>query len=173
MTALYSPVMQIAYVVEDIEKAARHWALTLGVGPFYLLDHIPFKEIFYRDEPSPIDISVAIAYSGEIQIELIQQHNDAPSIYTEFKQKFGYGQQHLGVTTERFQDALDHFAERGIKPRQQGKTLPGMNFAYLETDFHPGGMLELIEADESIMAAFDMIQKSSKNWDGDTVLKNF
>ena len=173
MSPLYSPVMQVAYVVEDIEKAASHWARTLGVGPFYLFSHTPFKEIRYRDEPSPIDMSVAIAYNGDIQIELIQQHNDSPSIFTEFIEKFGYGQQHVGVTTDRFEDTLAHFAQKGIKPRQQGITLPGMNFAYLETDFHPGGMLELIEADTSIMKAFSIIKKAAEDWDGKTILTGF
>ena len=38
----------------------------------------------YRGEPCEITLSLALANSGEMQIELIQQEDDTPSIYTEF-----------------------------------------------------------------------------------------
>ena len=49
--------------------------------------------------PCTVDFSVAIGYWGDTQIELIQQHNDAPSIYREFLQKGYRGMQHMCVVT--------------------------------------------------------------------------
>ena len=32
-------VFQHAWVVDDLEAAVQHWATTMGIGPFFLLDH--------------------------------------------------------------------------------------------------------------------------------------
>ena len=84
MRGLPGPIMQNGFVVRDLEAAVHFWAETFGVGPFFAMRHIPFATCVYRGEPTDADLSVAIAYSGEHQIELVQQHNDAPSIYSEW-----------------------------------------------------------------------------------------
>ena len=38
----------------------------------------------YKGQPSPVDVSLALANAGTLQIELIQQRNDAPSLYLDF-----------------------------------------------------------------------------------------
>jgi hypothetical protein len=49
---------------------------------------------------------------------------------------------------------------------QHGRTAWGARFAYISTDFHPGGMLELIENGKAILGAFKMIKDASTDWDG-------
>ena len=55
----------------------------------------------YKGQPSPVDISLALANSGTLQIELIQQRNDAPSLYLDFLQAGHEGLQHLGYGSSR------------------------------------------------------------------------
>ena len=57
---LFGPVMQLGFVVPDLEAAARHWT-RLGVGPFFLLEHIQFAECRYKGTPTRFDMSVASA----------------------------------------------------------------------------------------------------------------
>src|SRR5882724_8769112 len=99
MAQLFGPIVQNAFVVRNIESAVDHWSRKVGVGPFYLLEHIAFGHVYFRGAPLNIDLSVAIAQWGEIQIELIQQHDASPSIYTEFAARHGEGLQHVGVLT--------------------------------------------------------------------------
>ncbi|MDJ0940607.1 MAG: VOC family protein [Woeseiaceae bacterium] len=159
------PIIQNGFVVRDWREAALHWAETLGVGPFFAIEHVEFAECFFRGEPVDIDMSVAIAYTGGYQIELVQQHNDAPSIYTEFLEHNEPGLQHVGTLVDDLDQAI---AEGGFEGKliQHGTTAAGQRFAYVDSILHNGTMLELIEADGGMRNAFDYMQKAAVGWDG-------
>ncbi len=76
-------VMQLAFVPADIEAATAFWTGTMGVGPFFVLQHVKLDNLHYRGAPADIDFSIRIAYWGDMQIELVEQHNDAASIFRE------------------------------------------------------------------------------------------
>ena len=73
-------IMQLAFVPADFDAALQHW-IGLGAGPFFALDHVRLEDVTYLGKPAEIDFSMVIGYWGDLQIELIRQHNDAPSIY--------------------------------------------------------------------------------------------
>ena len=162
----FGAIVQNGYVVRDLETAAHHWSGKLGVGPFYALEHIPYGRVYFRGQPLVMDMSVAIAQWGEIQIELIQQHDTSASIYTEFAARHGEGLQHIGVMTKSLDEHLARLKPLGIEPVQWGATATGMRFAYLDTDAHPGGMIELIESGPAVEAFFSMIRRAADTWDG-------
>ena len=157
--------MQSGFVVRDWRRAALHWSKHLGVGPFFTLEHIEFDECRYRGEPAEIDMSVAIAYTGKHQIELVEQHNDTPSIYNDFLQHNRPGLQHVGTLVEDVDATLD---ANGLRDRiiQDGRTSAGQRFAYVDTILHNGTMLELIETDEKMLSTFAYMQKAADGWDG-------
>ncbi len=167
--ALFGPVMQLGFLVPDLETAARHWG-ALGAGPFFLLEHVSYAECHYLGEPVTIDMSVAVGQWGEVQVELICQHDDVPSIYTTFDGSRAGGLQHLGVMTESVSEHLARLAPLGIHPVQQGATANGIRFAYVNTDrlpgAHPGGMIELIERGPAIEGFFALVRRASVGWDG-------
>ena len=41
-----------------------------------------------------------------------------------------------------------------------------MRFAYVDSDHHPGGMIELIEATPKARAFFERIRTAARDWDG-------
>ncbi len=165
MSRFFGPILQNGYAVHDWRAAADHWINVMGVGPFFLMDHIEFEWCEFRGEPVDIDMGVVIAYTGNQQIELVQQYNDAPSIYTEFLARNEPGLQHMGVLIDDLQATLDQHDLRK-KIVQQGRTSNGINFAYVDTIFHNGTMLELIEVDASARSAFDYMKSKADNWDG-------
>lgn len=162
---MLGPIMQNGFVVHDWREAATHWAKQLGVGPFFAMEHIAFAECYYRGNPVAIDMSVAIAYTGEQQIELVQQHNDAPSIYTDFLARNEPGLQHVGTLVDDLDRAIEEHGF-GDKLLQHGKTAAGQRFAYVDTVMHNGTMLELIEADAGMRKAFDYMRSAAADWDG-------
>jgi hypothetical protein len=162
----YGPILQNGYVVDDLDAAMDHWIRVVGVGPFHVLEHIAFAETWFRGARSAIDLTVAIACWGEVQIELIVQHNDAASIYREFRDTGGTGLQHVGALTDSLDKALADFAAHGVAPVQWGSTAGGMRFAYVGSDFHPGGMIELIERGPAVDAFFAAVRDSARDWDG-------
>ena len=159
------PIMQNGFVVADWHEAALHWAEHLGVGPFFVVKHIEFAECRYRGEATSIDMSVAIAYAGEFQIELVQQHNDAPSIYRDFLAANAPGLQHVGALTDDLDAALDR---NDLRDRivQDGETAAGQRFAYVDTILHNGTMLEIIETDAAMRRGFDFMRNAAATWDG-------
>jgi hypothetical protein len=167
----FGPIVQNAFVVRDIEAAVAHWSGKIGVGPFYLLEHIAFGAAYFRGAPLTLDMSVAIAQWGPVQIELIAQHDAAPSIYSEFAARHGEGLQHVGVLCDSVDAELERHRSAGVHPVQWGATAAGMRFAYLDTDAHPGAMIELIENGPAVEAFFAMIKKGAANWDGSRPLR--
>ncbi|MGI9246788.1 MAG: VOC family protein, partial [Steroidobacteraceae bacterium] len=73
--------MQVAWVVDDLEASMQKWINGHGVGPFMVLRHCQVTNLLHRGRPTTCDFDVAIAQSGTLQIELIQQHDDLPSVY--------------------------------------------------------------------------------------------
>lgn len=166
MNRQFGPVMQNGFVVRDLDAALAHWTETMQVGPFFVFEHVAFETLLFRGKPADIDMTVAIAYSGDYQIELIVQNNDAPSIYREFLDQGYLGLQHMGVMTGDVDLHLERLAEHGVTAVQYGSTSAGGKFAYLDTDHHPGGMIELIESSQVMVGAFEMMHRASVDWDG-------
>ena len=164
MKTLFGPVMQNAFVVADLDGALDHWTQVMGVGPFFLFERIDFAQVWYRGQPANIDLTVAIGYWGDLQIELIRQNNIAASIYSDFPARTGL--QHMGVITDSVDRDLERLAPLGIEPVQHGATRAGLRFAYVSTDWHPGGMIELIESNPAMMKFFDKMRADALQWDG-------
>lgn len=79
MSKVFGEIRQLAFVVRDIDEAMKYWAQVLGVGPFFIKRKIEFSNYIYRGKPSiSPQISIALANSGYVQIELIEQHDSTP-----------------------------------------------------------------------------------------------
>ena len=171
MPALFGPIIQNGFVVPDLERAMRHWTEAVGVGPFFVLEHVQWSEVFLRGDRIDIDMSVGVAQWGPVQVELVQQHDATPSIYREFAASKGAGLQHVGVMTDDIDAHLTLLRQRGIEPVQWGGTANGIRFAYVNTDAHPGGMIELIERGPAIEDFFGLVRRSAENWDGEDPIR--
>lgn len=166
MQQIFGPIMQNAFVVDDLEATLDHWNNKMGVGPFYVFEHIQFAEAYFRGKPAGCDITAAIGYWGDVQLEFIKQHNSAPSIYQEFTDSKLRGLQHMGVMTHQLDEDLRRLKALGIEPVQSGSMPTGLRFAYVNSDFHPGAMIELIEPVPAITGYFEVMKKAAADWDG-------
>ena len=84
MTQPLYTVRQLAYVVTDMDAALKYWVDVLKVGPFFVYEHCPLENQRYLGQPSNVDVTLALGNSGDLQIELIFQHDQTPSVYKEF-----------------------------------------------------------------------------------------
>ena len=75
--------------------------VNLGVGPWFVMRDLPIRAL-YRGEPCEITLTLALANSGDMQIELIQQQDDTPSIYTEFLRSGRQGYHQLAYWSDDF-----------------------------------------------------------------------
>src|SRR5262249_52087938 len=75
---------QMGFVItDDVITAASRWARVFGVGPFHVLPVFD-QHVMYRGQESTITCQVAVAQAGPVQIELIQQLCDRPSVFREW-----------------------------------------------------------------------------------------
>lgn len=157
-------LMQIAFVVPDVRKAILHWN-SIGVGPFLLLPHLELEQVIHQGHKTNPDISLAIAYQGNMQIELIQQHNSADSIYSDFLKFYPEGgMQHSAIVSDQYGKLLSALKDNDIDIVQSVKTIDGSNACYIASDFHPGGMIEIIENTKPMALLFDDLKKCAKSW---------
>ena len=166
MSRIFGNVRQNGYVVRDVEAAMRHWSEVLGVGPFFYFERVPIEDFRYRGEPSPLEVSIALANSGALQIELIQQRNDAPSMYRDFLAAGGEGLQHVAYWTEDFDADLARFEKAGHRIAQSGRIGESGRFVYLDTEAHPGTVIEVSEISGPKGRFFAHIAARAQNWDG-------
>ena len=165
MSQHLNTVRQIAYVVEDMEKALKYWTEYLKAGPFFTLEHAPMENQKYRGGPSNADVSIALGNSGDVQIELIRCENDAPSVYKEFFDAGRTGVHHLGIMPENFEEACREFAARGHEAAFEC-TMGGAPLVYFDTVDSSGHFIELWDNSEVYLDLFRLVEDSAKGWDG-------
>lgn len=166
MTApLPGPIRQIGYVVTDLERALAEW-LALGVGPWFVVrEHT--QRVIYRGEPCEVTISIALANSGELQVELIHQHGDTPSIFTEFLAAGRGGFHQFNWWTTDFDAAVAAAEAAGWPVVWTGDAESVTRFAYVEP---PAGGLatvyEIMELTELATGMGDFVRDAARDWDG-------
>lgn len=168
MSRFTGPVRQNGYVVRDVEASMRHWVDVLGVGPFFYIEKVPVDWFRHRGVAYDIDLSIALANSGDLQIELIQQRNDVPSLYREFAARHGEGLQHMSWWSTTYQADYDAALARGLTVGHEGQINgPNGRFVYFDTDqTHPGTVVELSDVSGTKMRFFDHIRRAAVDWDG-------
>ena len=167
MSRIFGDIRQNGYVVRDIEGAMRHWSATLGVGPWFYAERAPITDFTYRGAPSPIEVSIALANSGPLQLELIEQRNDAPSLYRDFLGAGHEGLQHIAYWTEDFAADRARALAAGYRVGHEGQTGRYGPFVYFDTETHPGTVMELIDASGQTADLFAMIEDAARTWTGD------
>lgn len=162
----YGSIIQEAYIVPDIHKAILDFNKTLNIGPFFLVEHFPLINALYRGQPCTADVTLAIAFSGSMSFELIQQNNEAPSPWLEIREKRGWGFHHRAIACYDFQADMDYYKKEGYETALYSEVSFGTAAAYIDTNDDNYGMIELIEMKQPVEDFFNMIKQASVNWDG-------
>jgi hypothetical protein len=165
VTAL-GPIAQLGYVVDDISAAMEHWIQALDVGPFFFLPSPPLNDLVYRGEPTNARIAVAITYSGDLQVELIQPLDDHPSPYRDFRAAFGSGLHHVAHFTDDYDAAMAAYGALGRTPYYRGRGLTAdQRFSYFDSPSHSGTVNEVVET-SGFGGFFQYMRAQSVDWDG-------
>jgi len=172
MSRLFGRMRQIAFVVRDLDRALQYWTHTLGVGPFFVLRNVSPQQYRYRGQPSPPPVlSLALGNSGDLQVEIIQPHDDRPSAYRDFLHTGREGFQHVSawLTRAEYDATMTAHVRDGLAVAHEG-VIPGsgVRFAYFATDAAPGGLMyEIADViDSPAYALMQMVAAAASGWDG-------
>lgn len=165
MSLYFGPLFQLGYVVAELEAALRTW-VSAGVGPWYVFDPLPIQQFSHRSGSTAVPrAKVALAYSGDVQLELIEQLDDAPTMYREFLAAGHQGLQHVAYLPADYDAAVAAGLGQGWELGQQGSA-GGTRFAYLDAGGHPGSVIELVDLDEGTRGLFEHLKAKAAAWDG-------
>jgi hypothetical protein len=153
-------IFQTAFVVEDLDAAIEQFSARLRVGPWTTMRAVGPHGSFYRGEPAKAAVHVGFAFGGHMLYELIQPADDLPSVYREVIEQRGYGFHHFGYATPAFDEAVADMHAHGYETVASLK-IPDLRLAYFDTRDVLPGMIELIEANESVNASFTAMWKAS------------
>jgi|TARA_B100000315_G_C14309260_1_gene465540 hypothetical protein len=165
MSRLFGPLRQMGYVVKDIDAAMRHWIDVCQVGPWFYVDKLVVQDFTYKGQPSDPHISIALANSGDMQLELIQQRDTSPTLYQDFLNAGNEGLQHFSTWPENYQEIYDEALAAGYTVGQEADS-PRGPFVYFEQEGHPGTVIEMAEMNEPRRRIFDGVREAAVDWDG-------
>ncbi|HVH80068.1 MAG TPA: VOC family protein [Stellaceae bacterium] len=166
MSRIFGEMRQIGIVVHDIEKAMKHWVEVCGVGPWFYAERLPLTNYRYKGRPYDTPhLSIALANSGDIQLELIQQRCNTPSLYWDFLNAGHEGGQHWSSWPVNYHEIREKALASGWHIGQEGDSARGP-FIYFLEEGHPGTVIEMAEATPTRMRIFDQVREAAKNWDG-------
>ena len=163
------PIRQNGYVVRDMEAALDFWTRVVGVGPWYLIERVELDWFRHRGEDTCPELSIALANSGDLQLALIQQHDDAPSLYREFLDAGQEGLQHVAFWSTEYQALFDDMVATGHVLGHEGQIGgPQGRFAYFEAPgtAPPGSVVEISDVSGSKGRFFEAIRRAAIDWDG-------
>lgn len=159
-------INQVAYVVEDLEEAARAHSALFGSGPFFHFEPITMENVMYRGQKAPLTTKCAYGAFGDLQIELIQDMSDGPSVY----QDKGYGFHHFSIWVDDYEATLEEFKQLGFEPAMFMESNEGLRVCYVDCLDAWG---HFVEFHRPLPDLVDMCKALAKDWDGSDPYRKF
>jgi methylmalonyl-CoA/ethylmalonyl-CoA epimerase len=143
-------LQQVAFVVKDLTAGMEFFNRTMGVARFYVIEDFgrQARETTFRGRPVEHNFKLALAYSGDTQIELIQ-HLSGETCYKEHLERRGEGLHHLGFflyDLDAYQSVLDSLGAGGYAPLMSGR-FGTTRYTYFDTEAAIGSIMEIVYLD--------------------------
>jgi hypothetical protein len=163
-------IVQNAYFVQDLDGAIEHWHSAFGLGPFIVNRHIKLEQSTYRGAPMPLDISAAFVQSGELQIELLCQHNPEPSAFRDMFAQGEEGLHHVAVFSDDYDQVISAYKARGFAVASEIMVGEGLGAAFIDTRELLGHMLEVYRVNDDLHAFYRLVANAARDWNGRTLI---
>lgn len=108
-------IVQVAYHVTDIRRAATDMSKKFGAGPFFVNENITLAWGEHRGEPTDFVHSSAYGQWGDVLVEIFRQENDTPkSPYRDMFTADEQGLHHTAIMVADMDEAFGYFESRGL-----------------------------------------------------------
>lgn len=172
------PIIQICWVVDNMEQAALRWVDIMGAGPFFLMPQMHKEvKVIYRGKPTTLDQSFAIGQWGPIQVELIEQHCNSP---VGFRDMFAPGQiQHVTWMVDDLEAETRRLEAMGFpKVLSVSGIIPGSPGSLMRANMFDakavlGIIIEVYEKNDLITLLYSKVAQAAKDWKGENPIRQF
>ena len=165
-------IRQVAYIVDDVREAALKHHRTFGSGPYFVADHIPLQRSRYRGQETVFDHSAAYGQWGDVMIEFMCQHNEAPSAIHDMYLRGHEGFHHVAIIVDSMADARAELERRGFEEALYAQMLDGFEFIMFDARKGYGHFIELYEGVDRLVRFYDLVAEVSRGFDGKDVLRD-
>jgi hypothetical protein len=160
-------MFQLGFVVDDLLTTARRWVEVFGVGPFHIMPRAS-NVCRYRGGEARVDIHIGVAQAGPVQIELIEDFTDGPSVFSDLRDRYGgsrTGFHQICTVTPDYDGKKAHYEALGYELACEF-TSPGQRVAFFDTVSDFGFFTEVAEGKSSFLANLARISQTCSQWDG-------
>ena len=166
MSSPFGDVRQIGFMSRDIDRSMAYFASAWGVGPWYVLRHVP-AAMLYRGEAVDLDVSIAMANCGDLQFEIVMQHNDAVrSLYTDaLAHSPQLHVQHVAVWKDDVRTTEAEAHARGWQSIFETNSGPGKSI-FIAHPEAPAVCIEISDCDPFKDGVRAAIRRDAAEWDG-------
>ncbi len=167
------PIRQVAYLVDDIRTAAKAHSEAFGSGPFFVKEHIELCTARYRGQPGTLDHSSAYGQWGDVMIELVAVHGDAPSVFSDLLPGGRPGFHHVALIVDDLPSAMAEFEAKGMAEGFYGEVAPGVGFAMMDATASFGHFVELYEGSPVLLGIYEHVRNAAQGFDGTDRVREF
>lgn len=151
---------QLGFVTNDYNATKAVLMKAYGVSDFFMFENIEFLELKYTGKSVEGRVNVAIGYSGETQIEIVEPlgGND---LYAECLKDREFGLHHIGVLVDDIEDEIqrrklgqDLVLQSGYVGQEKG-----IQFAFLDTRSELGILTELVWLSPQVKKTYERLRQ--------------
>ncbi|MFK7898514.1 MAG: VOC family protein [Myxococcota bacterium] len=170
----FGRIVQVAYLVEDIETAISNWLAQAGLGPWTWFRNIELETDF-DGQNFTMHIDEALAYMGNLQIQLVQSLDpvETATPYQEHLRARRFGVHHSAFFAEDFDATLAQAQAQGFERTCLMRDKAGFRYAYCQSSSMPDVWIEFLESYPFLTKIFEEGIAAAANWDGTEPVKVF
>lgn len=135
-----------------------------GIGPFHVLPIVE-QRANYGGVTRSIQIQVAVAQAGPVQIELIQQHCRTPSIFQDWSRGGVSTFHQIATVTDDYDHKKAGFEALGYTIAAESDA-GQFRVAYVDTSKDFGFYTEIVERSPGFLEQLRTISDTCASWDG-------
>jgi hypothetical protein len=155
-----SAIFQLGFVTSNMEEMMALLKRDYAVPSFFVFPDIQFKGVVFLEQPIECQANVAIGYSGDMQVEIVEPLGGA-DIYAEFLKSHSNGLHHIGIRVSDFDQVLSSLNERGVRVIESGEIGEevAIRFAFADTRDSIGVITEYVWISEAMDRVYARLRK--------------
>ena len=172
-------IRQLAYITRPgtFDVTIAFWLRVVGAGPFYVADFRLGNQTF-RGKPTDCTCRVGLSFHGDLQLEIIEPTNDAPSPYLDVLERAAVVPtaglfHHFLVDTADYDGTCRRLLDGGAGEGLRATLSDGRRMTYLDATATIGSYIEVIEGGSASAAVWARMREECAEWDGRDPIRSY
>jgi hypothetical protein len=159
--------VQLAYVARSLTEKCEQLFEAFDIGPFLVARNVELvQHRLWGKAADNIVLDVALAQSGELNIEVMELKSSGPNAMTVMFQGHNEGIQHIACFCPDLAAERDRLALLGYPPVSEFQFAGGIDICFSDTRRVFGHMVELYQDHPALHELYARVRALRSGWDG-------